>query len=81
MSCRPIVVRRGTTVAEIALLIYKDLARELKYARGWERSVKYGVSAWVRFTYLRTQTSWSSIIKFDSCKIAAINNLPNPPSS
>jgi len=40
VSRRPIVVERGTTVGELARLIHKDIAKELKFARVWGMSVK-----------------------------------------
>jgi ribosome-interacting GTPase 1 len=40
VSRRPIVVSHGTTVGELAQLIHKEIARELKFARVWGRSVK-----------------------------------------
>lgn len=35
---RPFIVRRGETVADVARLVHKDLARTLRYARVWGRS-------------------------------------------
>ncbi|MGH7318922.1 MAG: TGS domain-containing protein [Candidatus Rokuibacteriota bacterium] len=35
---RPFTLRRGQTVADVARLVHKDLARTLKYARVWGRS-------------------------------------------
>jgi len=37
----PLVVKRGTTVIEVARAIHKDLARRFRYARVWGRSVSY----------------------------------------
>ncbi|MEM4560123.1 MAG: TGS domain-containing protein [Candidatus Caldarchaeum sp.] len=37
---KPIVVGRGTTVGELALLIHKDFAKNLKYAKVWGASVR-----------------------------------------
>ncbi len=37
---KPLVVKRGTTVYELALLIHKEIARNLRYAKVWGRSVK-----------------------------------------
>jgi len=37
---KPIVVRKGTTVGELASIIHKDFARNLRYARIWGPSVK-----------------------------------------
>ena len=35
---RPFILRRGQTVADVARLVHKDLARSLRYARVWGRS-------------------------------------------
>ena len=35
---RPFTLRRGQTVADVAALVHKDLARSLKYARVWGKS-------------------------------------------
>jgi ribosome-interacting GTPase 1 len=35
---RPFTLRQGQTVADVARLVHKDLARSLKYARVWGRS-------------------------------------------
>lgn len=40
-SQKPLVVKRGTTVIEIAEIIHRDLAKNFKYARIWGKSVKY----------------------------------------
>jgi len=37
----PLVVRRGTTVIEVAEMIHARLAENFRYARVWGRSVKY----------------------------------------
>lgn len=37
-SRRPFTLRRGRTVEDVALLVHKDLARSLKYARVWGKS-------------------------------------------
>ena len=39
---RPFTLRRGQTVEAVARLVHKDLARSLKYARVWGRSVMDG---------------------------------------
>ncbi len=39
---RPFTLRRGQTVEDVARLVHKDLARSLKYARVWGRSVVAG---------------------------------------
>jgi len=36
---QPFTVRRGGTVADIARLVHRDMARDLKFARMWGRSV------------------------------------------
>jgi ribosome-interacting GTPase 1 len=36
---RPFTLRRGQTVEAVARLVHKDLARSLKYARVWGKSV------------------------------------------
>ncbi|MEM1847164.1 MAG: TGS domain-containing protein, partial [Acidilobaceae archaeon] len=40
-SSQPLVVRRGTTVIEVAEMIHERLAKNFKYARIWGPSVKY----------------------------------------
>lgn len=40
-SKKPLVIKRGTTVLEIAKIIHKDLYRKFAYARIWGPSVKY----------------------------------------
>ncbi|MEM2236792.1 MAG: TGS domain-containing protein [Candidatus Caldarchaeum sp.] len=37
---KPIVVSRGTKIAELAFIIHKEIAKNLKYARVWGPSVK-----------------------------------------
>ncbi|MDJ0273369.1 MAG: TGS domain-containing protein [Candidatus Caldarchaeum sp.] len=37
---KPVVVKKGTTVKELAQIIHREIAEELKYARVWGRSVK-----------------------------------------
>lgn len=39
-SPKPLLLSRGTTVQELAEIIHKDLARNMKYARVWGKSVK-----------------------------------------
>jgi uncharacterized protein len=39
---RPFTLRRGQTVEDVAHLVHKDLARSLKYARVWGKSVVDG---------------------------------------
>jgi ribosome-interacting GTPase 1 len=39
---RPFTLRRGQTVEDVARLVHKDLARSLKYARVWGKSVVDG---------------------------------------
>jgi len=39
-SKKPLVVKRGTTVIEVAEMIHKDLAKNFKYAKIWGRNVK-----------------------------------------
>ena len=34
---RPYTLRRGQTVADVAELVHKDLARSLRYARVWSK--------------------------------------------
>lgn len=41
VSERPLVVRRGTTVIEVARLIHEDLYRGFQYAKIWGPSAKY----------------------------------------
>ena len=36
---RPFTLRRGPRVEDVARLVHKDLARSLKYARMWGKSV------------------------------------------
>lgn len=36
---RPFIVRRGQTVEDVARLVHKDLARSLRYARVWGKTV------------------------------------------
>ncbi|MEM0350079.1 MAG: TGS domain-containing protein [Candidatus Caldarchaeum sp.] len=37
---KPVVVKKGTTVRELAQIIHREIAEELRYARVWGRSVK-----------------------------------------
>jgi ribosome-interacting GTPase 1 len=37
----PLVVKRGTTVIEVAEMVHVRLAKGFKYAKIWGRSVKY----------------------------------------
>ncbi|MCS7134061.1 MAG: TGS domain-containing protein [Candidatus Caldarchaeum sp.] len=37
---RPVVMKKGTTVGELAQIIHKEIAKELKFAKVWGRSVK-----------------------------------------
>lgn len=37
---KPVVLKRGTTVGELALIIHKEIAKDLKFAKVWGRSVK-----------------------------------------
>jgi len=39
-SPKPLLLPRGTTVQELAEIIHRDLAKNMKYARVWGRSVK-----------------------------------------
>ncbi len=39
-SPKPLLLPRGTTVQELAEIIHRDLARNMKYARVWGKSVK-----------------------------------------
>jgi hypothetical protein len=36
---RPFTVRRGDTVADVAKLVHREIARDLKFARMWGKSV------------------------------------------
>jgi ribosome-interacting GTPase 1 len=38
---KPLVVRRGVTVIEVAEMVHARLAKNFKYARVWGKSVKY----------------------------------------
>jgi len=40
VSPKPIVVKRGCTIKALAELIHRDMARRMKYARVWGKSVK-----------------------------------------
>lgn len=37
---KPVVLKRGTTVGELAEIIHREIAKELKFAKVWGRSVK-----------------------------------------
>ncbi|MFN4046490.1 MAG: TGS domain-containing protein, partial [Acidilobaceae archaeon] len=38
---RPLVVKRGTTVIEVAEMVHERLASSFKYAKIWGKSVKF----------------------------------------
>jgi ribosome-interacting GTPase 1 len=40
VSQKPLLLKRGVTVAELAGKIHRDFAEKMKYARVWGRSVK-----------------------------------------